>query len=212
MGFEPPCKPRIISPKNFEENEGAVSEVVDTAPNVTGSPMKDKNGTIIDRIIDLMAFVAGGLLVAAVFIVCFEILMRYFVQRPQVWTVEICEYILFGIAFLGAPWLLKKGGHVSIDIVMSRFGSGGQRCLAIFSGVSGALTSAVICYFSLLTAWNSYLSGVVVTKTLTIPKHYFLFMIAFGYFFLFLEFSRQSFRYFRDLSRTDEWNGGSSSS
>jgi len=144
-----------------------------------------------------MAFIAGVLLVAAVFIVCFEILMRYFIQRPQIWSVEVCEYILFGIAFLGAPWLLKKGGHVSIDIVMSGFGPKAQRYLNIFSGVSGAVTSAVICYFSIVTAWNSYVSGVVVTKTLTIPKHYFLFMIALSYFLLFIEFSKQSLRYLR---------------
>ena len=35
---------------------------------------------VFDRIIDSMAFVAGILLVAAVLIVCFEIMMRYFVQ------------------------------------------------------------------------------------------------------------------------------------
>ena len=67
-----------------------------------------------------MAFLAGTLLVGAVLIVSLEICMRYFFRRPQVWTVEVCEYILFILAFLGAPWLLKKGGHVSVDIVVER--------------------------------------------------------------------------------------------
>jgi TRAP-type C4-dicarboxylate transport system permease small subunit len=129
--------------------------------------MKDK-GTF-DRIIDTMAFVAGILLVAAVFIVCIDTCMRYFFHKPQVWTVEICEYILFGIAFLGAPWLLKLGGHISVDVVTERLGSRSQGRLRLLSMGSGVLVSAIICWFSLATAWDCFKSGVLVTKTLTLP-------------------------------------------
>lgn len=164
-----------------------------------GSGMKGRG--FFDGIIDFMAFLAGILLVAAVFIVSFEIFMRYFLQKPQVWTVEVCEYILFSMAFLGAPWLLKKGGHVSIDIVVATLGTKSQCYLGMFSKAAGVIISAIICFFSLATAWDGYLTGVVVTKTLTIPKHYFLLLISLGYFFLMIEFSRQFLRHFRELKK-----------
>lgn len=163
--------------------------------------MKGK-GTF-DRIIDVMAFVAGILLVAAVLIVCIEILMRYFVQRPQVWTVEVCEYILFAIAFLGAPWLLKVGGHVSVDIVTEHLGSKSRDYTRLFSMAAGVLISAIICWFSLMTAWDCYKSGVLVTKTLTIPKHYFLIFIFVGYLLLLVEFARQFFRHLKELKEKE---------
>jgi TRAP-type C4-dicarboxylate transport system permease small subunit len=160
--------------------------------------MQDKKKTF-DRIIDFMAFLAGVLLVGAVLIVCFEIWMRYFARKPQVWTVEICEYILFAIAFLGAPWLLKKGGHVSIDIMVAQLGPKTRVFLGLFSKAMGAIVSAIICGFSMVTAWDSYVSGVVVIKTLSIPKYYFLMLIALGYFLLLMEFARQFLGHFKEL-------------
>ena len=150
-----------------------------------------------------MAFLAGILLVCAVLIVCYEICMRYFVQRPSVWMVEVCEYILFSIAFLGAPWLLKRGGHVSVDIVTEYMGSKSRGRMRMFSMATGVIISAIICWFSLATSWDCYKSGVVVTKTLTIPKHYFLLLIALGYLLLLLEFARQFFRQLRELRGKD---------
>jgi C4-dicarboxylate transporter DctQ subunit len=154
---------------------------------------------IFDRIIDFMAFLSGLLLVGAVLIVCVEICMRYFFRRPQVWTVEVCEYILFALAFLGTPWLLKKGGHVNVDIVVERLSKQSRRYLNLVSCGIGIFICAVITWFSMTAAWDSYMSGVVVTKTLTIQKYYFLLLITLGYFFLLLEFARQFRNHLRAL-------------
>jgi C4-dicarboxylate transporter DctQ subunit len=154
---------------------------------------------VFDWIIDSMAFLAGVLLVGAVLIICLEVWMRYFARKPQVWTVEICEYILFAIAFLGAPWLLKKGGHVSIDIMVAQMGPKTRIFFGLFSNAMGVLISAIVCGFSMATSWESYVSGVVVIKTLSIPKYYFLMLIALGYFFLLIEFARQFLGHFREL-------------
>jgi TRAP-type C4-dicarboxylate transport system permease small subunit len=152
-----------------------------------------------DRVIDGMAFMAGVLLCAAVIIECIEICMRYFVRQPLVWSVEICEYILFSVAFLGAPWLLKRGGHVSVDILVERLGGKGRALMGLLSSAMGVFISAVICWFSAVTAWDCYETGVVVTKTLTVPKAYFLALIALGYLLLLGEFGRQFFIFFRKL-------------
>ena len=147
--------------------------------------------SILDQVIDYMAAAAGILLVAAVLIVCIEIMMRYFFLKPQVWSVEVCEYILFALAFLGAPWLLKKGGHVSVDVVTERLSRRAKGYLGLFTCGIGVLISAVITWFSIVAAWDCYVTGVVVTKTMTVGKHYFVLFITLGYFFLLLEFGRQ---------------------
>lgn len=156
-----------------------------------------KRKGFFDWLIDAMAFVAGLLLVAAVLIVSFEICMRYFVQKPQVWTVEVCEFILFILTFLGTPWLLKKGGHTSVDILVERMGPGLQRFSGLFASAVGMAVSLVIFCFSLVTSWDCYESGVVLTKTITVSKYYFLLFIALGYLCLFIEFARQFVRQLR---------------
>ena len=161
--------------------------------------MKGKG--IFDRIIDFMALLAGILLVIAVLIVCWEIAMRYFFRQPLVWMVEVCEYILFSIAFLGAPWLLKKGGHVRVDIVTEHLSSRMQRYMRRIAMASGVIVSAIVCYFSFATALECYTTGVLVTKTINVPKHYFLFLICLGYLLLLCEFARQLFH---DLKGKEE--------
>jgi TRAP-type C4-dicarboxylate transport system permease small subunit len=152
---------------------------------------------IFDRIIDFMAFLAGLLIVGAVLIVCLEVCMRYFFHRPLIWTVEVCEYILFTLTFLGTPWLLKKGGHVNVDIVVEHLGKQARKYMNLISCGVGVFICGVITWFSMTAAWDSYTSGIVVTKTLTIQKHYFLLLIALGYLLLLLEFARQFRNYFR---------------
>jgi len=154
-----------------------------------------KGTGIFDRIIDFMALIAGILLVVAVLIVCWEIGMRYFVHKPLVWMVEVCEYILFSIAFLGAPWLLKKGGHVSVDVVTEFMGSKNRARMRLFSLTSGILVSAIVSWFSFVTALECYRTGVLVIKTINVPKHYFLLLICLGYLCLLFEFARQLFRH-----------------
>jgi TRAP-type C4-dicarboxylate transport system permease small subunit len=161
--------------------------------------MKSKG--IFDRIIDFMAFLAGILLVVAVLIVCWEIAMRYFVHQPLVWMVEVCEYILFSMAFLAAPWLLKKGGHVSVDVVTEHLSQRMQRYMKRTAMAAGVIVSGIISCFSFVTALECYRTGVLVTKTINVPKHYFLFLICLGYLFLLFEFARQ---FVHGLRRTGE--------
>ena len=158
-----------------------------------------KKKSILDWFIDSMGFLAGLLLVAAVLIVCYEIFMRYFLRQPQVWTVEVCEYILFSLAFLGAPWLLKVGGHVNIDIFITQLSQRRRHMMELATSAVGMIVSLIICWFAIKTSYNCYQSGVLLTKTMNVPKHYFLMLIALGYLFLLLEFGRQFIGKIREL-------------
>lgn len=156
-----------------------------------------KGKSFLDRIVDTMALLAGVLLVAAVFIVSIEVFMRYFFRTPLVWSVEVCEYILFAIAFLGAPWLLKRGGHVNVDIVLVRLGQRVRTFLGLVASTIGVFVSAVIVWFSIVAAWQCYTTGVVMTKTITVEKYYFILLITLGYLLLMLEFARQFYNNLR---------------
>jgi len=150
-----------------------------------------KLGTLLKRVTDAMAVLAGVFLVAIVFIICIDVGMRYFFDRPQVWTVEICEYLVFAITFLGAPWLLRVGGHVNVDIVTERLSTRTRHVLNVVSALIGAVACLVLTYFGAVTAVDCFRSGVLEVKTLDVPKYYFMVVMSIGYLFLLAEFLRQ---------------------
>lgn len=158
-------------------------------------------GTLFRRITDAMAVLAGLLLVAIVLIICIDVGMRYFFSKPQVWTVEICEYFVFGITFLGAPWLLRVGGHVNVDLLTERLPKRPRDVLGVFSCVVGAFVSGVLTYYGVVTAIDCYQTGVLEVRTLDVPKYYFMILISIGYLMLFGEFCRQGLRQITDLRK-----------
>jgi len=153
-----------------------------------------KLDTLFRRVTDAMAVVAGLLLVAIVFIISIDVAMRHFFNNPQVWTVEVCEYFIFAITFLGAPWLLRVGGHVNVDLVTARLPIKARHALNVLSGIVGALVCLVLTWFGVATAIECYQNGVLEVRTLDIPKYWFMILIAIGYFLLFGEFCRQVLR------------------
>lgn len=150
----------------------------------------DRKG-IFDRIIDGLAYLGGILLGCAVIIKFCDIILRYFFNRPLTWDIEITEYVLFAVAFFGAAWLLREGGHVRIDVLDNFLSEKGKIYLHLFHSAIGALVSIILSLMSFVTAAYSYRDGLKVIKIYAIGKYYFLLIISLGFFLLLAEFLRQ---------------------
>jgi len=146
---------------------------------------------IFDWIIDSLAFLSGALLGCAIIIKFCDIILRYFFNKPLTWDIEITEYILFAVAFFGAAWLLREGGHVRIDILDNLLSEKNKNYLHLFHSAIGALVSIILSLMSFVAAAYSYRDGLKVVKIYTIGKYYFLFIISLGFFLLLAEFIRQ---------------------
>ena len=158
-----------------------------------------KFGYYFDRLIGIMAFIAGTFIFIMMIIECFEIVSRYFFKRPTVWSVEFCEYMLFLLAFLGTTWVLKERAHISVTILVERLRPRSKLYCHVFSSLMGILISLVIIWFSIKTSVESYVTGVKIVKTYALPKWIFLSFISLGYLLLLIEFIRQFFDGLRSL-------------
>ena len=98
-----------------------------------------KFDAIFDSIIGAGAILAAVLVAFVTIAVLLDITMRYFLGRPQVWVLEIVEYCLLFITFLAAAWVLKREGHVKMDIAIARLKPGNQAMANIITSVLGAL-------------------------------------------------------------------------
>lgn len=154
-----------------------------------------KPSAIFDRVIDLLAVLAIVLIVFGSFSVCLEVVMRYFLNRPLIWVVEVTEYILVLSAFLGAAWVLKKKGHTVIDVVLTQLDPRNQALLNTITSIIGAIICLVIAWYSAQTTWDHFQRDVHLIKALELPKAPFLSVIVLGSFLLFIQFLRQAYEY-----------------
>jgi TRAP-type C4-dicarboxylate transport system permease small subunit len=150
-----------------------------------------KFNVIFDHLIDSLAFIAGSFIFVMMGIECYEVVSRYFFQRPTIWSVEFCEYMLFLLAFLGTTWVLKKGAHINVTILLERLRPRTRIYCNLFSSFMGILISLIIFWFSLKTSVENYVVGVKIVKTYALPKWIFLSFISLGYLLLLIEFVRQ---------------------
>lgn len=155
----------------------------------------ERVGAFFDHVMKYMYGVAGFFVIAMMLVMCYETIMRYFFRRPPAWAVEISEYTLFLIAFLGAPWLLKVKGHVNIDLVINRLNPKVQTLLNITTSAIGTIICLFITSYGVESTIDHFQRGVPVVKTLYFPKFVFLAFIPVGCFLLSIQFIRQTYTY-----------------
>src|SRR5215203_5240680 len=74
---------------------------------------------LLGRLFDVLATLAALILLAMVIVVTADIVLRNVARVGFAWANEITEYALYVITLLTAPWLLRRGQHVRIDMVLS---------------------------------------------------------------------------------------------
>jgi C4-dicarboxylate transporter, DctQ subunit len=70
-----------------------------------------------DAIVTLMALIAAGMLVWLMVSILISVTMRNTGLQPMAWLFTSSEYALLYMTMLGAPWLVRRKGHVHIELV-----------------------------------------------------------------------------------------------
>ncbi|MEW6261920.1 MAG: TRAP transporter small permease [Thermodesulfobacteriota bacterium] len=149
-------------------------------------------GRWLDRLEDFCFGLAGLILAFIIVSVCLEIVMRYGLRSPLTWVIELTEYGLLYLTFLGAPWLLRKGGHVRVDILLIHLNKTWRRRLDIFSSLVGVWISAVLTVFGFITTWDHWIRDIRNVTLLEFPLGAVMAVIPLGSFLLFIRFGRLS--------------------
>jgi TRAP-type transport system small permease protein len=74
------------------------------------------------KLLEALALVASALLFFMMLMICVDVLLRNVALVPGVrgleWSNEVSEAMLYLITMLAAPWLLRRGQHIRVDIVL----------------------------------------------------------------------------------------------
>ena len=71
-----------------------------------------------ERLLLAGAWAAALLIGAMALLIAGDVGLRTAGWGSLPWSVEVAEYILFGATFLAAPWVLREGGHVRVDVLV----------------------------------------------------------------------------------------------
>ncbi|HEY6513583.1 MAG TPA: TRAP transporter small permease [Burkholderiaceae bacterium] len=94
--------------------------------------------------------------------------------RGLAWSNEISELLLYVITLSVAPWLLRQGQHIRVDIVLRALP---PKLAWIFEWIGDTIGLAcciVLAWFAAQAAWSSYRAGAVNIKTLVTPEWWWL--------------------------------------
>jgi TRAP-type C4-dicarboxylate transport system permease small subunit len=149
------------------------------------------------RLFDVLASLASAILLAMVAVVTADILLRDFFGSGISWSNEVSEYALYVITVLTAPWLLHRGQHVRIDIVLTMVPPQIAWLMEALGDLLGFTVCLVLVRYGLGMSIESWTTGSTTIKNLIFPEWWLLCLLPACFLLLAIEFV---FRFHRLLT------------
>jgi TRAP-type transport system small permease protein len=130
------------------------------------------------RVLEAFALAGCALILGMTLMICADVLLRNVRIVPGLvgleWANEISEAMLYLITLLTAPWLMRRGQHIRVDILLRAV----PRPVGwAFEWIVDALAlacCAVIAYYGARAAFGSWQAGSLSIKTLITPEWWIL--------------------------------------
>ena len=140
------------------------------------------------RLYDALAVLASAVLLAMVVLVSADIVLRNTARVGFPWANEVTEYALYLTTLLTAPWLLRRGQHVRIDMALVFVPprvAWGLEAVADLVGLAASLV--LVWYGTIMTAQSARLGSLTI-KNLVFPEWWLLAPLPICFALLALEF------------------------
>jgi TRAP-type C4-dicarboxylate transport system permease small subunit len=129
-------------------------------------------------LIEGLALLASAALLAMVAIICADVLTRNVaipgVPRGVAWSNEVSELLLYAITLLAAPWLLREGRHIRVDIVLRVLPRRTAYACEWIADALGVVSCLWMVVYGGSATWKSAQSSALSIKTLVMPEWWFL--------------------------------------
>lgn len=130
------------------------------------------------RLLEGLALTGCAVLLATMLIICADVLLRNVHLVPGLlgvpWANEVTEYALYLITMLTAPYLLRQGQHIRVDVLLRAL----PRRLAWYCEWAADSIALVCClviaFYGLKAVLSSHAIGGTVVKVLSIPEWWLL--------------------------------------
>lgn len=115
---------------------------------------------LLSRLNDGTAVFIGVILLAMVFIIAVNTLLRYSFDTSWNFVEEYTAYGLIVLTFLPLAWTLQQRGHLSIDLIVSRLSGRKASQLNVVTASVSIMTVGVMLWHGWRLALQNYQRGV----------------------------------------------------
>lgn len=151
-------------------------------------------GFAYGKLLDACGAISAFLVFCITVMVVLNVLLRNAVGGRVPGDVEISEYLLLLMTTFAAPWLLHKGQHVRIDLMVHRVPPHIGWFCEVVSDVIGFLVSLLMMWYGTRVLFVSARDGTVIVKEFTIPEWWTLWPVSIMFALVAVEFVFRLFR------------------
>ena len=136
--------------------------------------MIDRISSVYGRLLAQLALVGCFILLAMMLIIVADVGLRNIaipgLPRGLAWSNEISELMLYLITMCVAPWLLRQGQHIRVDILLQALPKRLAWSLEWVGDAIGLACCLFLAWYGSQAAWASYSIGADNIKTLVTPE------------------------------------------
>mgnify|MGYP001245834922 FL=1 len=143
-----------------------------------GTTAAERAAVVFGRLLQALALLGCAVIFLMTLMICADVLLRNVRLVPGVygiaWANEVSEAMLYLVTMLTAPWLLRQGQHIRVDIVLRAVP---PRLGWYFEWTADALGLAcclVISWYGARATFASFNAGSMSIKTLITPEWWLL--------------------------------------
>jgi TRAP-type C4-dicarboxylate transport system permease small subunit len=159
---------------------------------------------VFASLLRLLALIGGWVIVGLMVYTVADVILRYIFNRPFSGSIEVTEFAMAAIVFLGIAWCGWLGGHVAVDILERPLEDPRLRFVPVILTFISALLFAAIAW---LTIDEALSTASRVSNMMRWPHYPFQFIVALGSAMYALVLLVQSVQLLRKNQRNGE--GGS---
>jgi len=163
-----------------------------------------KASHVFNKILDFFAYLGFWVMMWLIVIITTEILTRYFLNKPITWAVEVTEYSILWLTFLSTAWVLRRGGHVVTDVVLSRLSPRTQRILNIYTSVVATCACALFTFYAFKVTIDLYQRGLHMATVIKPLQWIIYLVIPAGSLLLSIQFIRRTYGFVATGGTTKE--------
>lgn len=149
-------------------------------------------GFVFDRILNVCNVLAALSVFVVTLSVVAQVVMRYFFNFAIMGVIEVSGYALLYMTFLGAAWVMKEKGHVTMDLVVGKLAPRSRAMWDFVLSITGAVLWLLITWFGFKLTWQYYKIHYFVSGGIDTPAYIVLIVIPLGGLLLALQLLRDA--------------------
>jgi TRAP-type C4-dicarboxylate transport system permease small subunit len=138
----------------------------------------DRLSLLFGRLLEALAWVACVMVFVMMMSICVDVLLRNVALVPSMrgldWANDLTEALLYLITMCAAPWLLRQGQHIRVDILLRAIPKRAAWYCEWLADAVGLFCCLVMVVYGTKMTLASYSSDAMTVKTLVTPEWWIL--------------------------------------